>query len=615
MVCRPARATTDLYFSNMEKPMRITHCLTTFVLGVATLSGSTVSLSAQEQPHISARAVSSQPVGFSVFLPLQHRDVLAKLLADQQTAGSPRYHQWLKPAEFNAQFGPSAAQVKAVQEQLASYGLTSTVVSPRHLRVTGVAAAAEHAFNTVIRSGTYSNGKTALVAVSPINLSGALLQNGAVVIGLSKSFFMKPHSRAFAVAQNRYSTAGPYWFDDLKQAYKFPSYQLYAGTGTHIGVLMSGDFNPTDMDLYFHHEKLATPAFDTVQVDGGAPFDPNNSLETHLDMQQSGGMAPKAHVTLYNIPDLSDISVLDGLDQILIDDAADVVNMSFGLPEIFYTAAYNGGQDFTFIPLIEDEFFAQGNAQGITFVASSGDEGAVAAVPVGCFDYGPNCGNAVLSAEYPASSAYVTGVGGTNLATYHARNGELTSTYSFEQAYADPLQGDIFYGTSASGMLWGSGGGPSILFAKPDFQHFIKVAGDARTVPDVAGHMGGCPDGAVVPCNPQDSADLVVIGAGLYGVVGTSASAPDFAGLIALTAERFGGRLGNANYYIYTLADAQVRGLVSGVYNTTVPGFNGLPAKNGYDPITGVGTVNGAAFMLLPKGTPLAGNPQTPSNP
>jgi subtilase family serine protease len=589
--------------------------LTTAVLGAAALSGFAAPLNAQEKPQLAARAASSQPVGFDVYLPLQHRDVLAKLLVDLQTSGSPRYHQWLKPAQFEAQFAASPAQVAAVQQQLASYGLTSTVVSPRHIKVNGAAALVENAFNTVIRSGTYSNGKTALVAVTPINLSGALLQSGAVIIGLSNKFFMKPHSRSFAIAQNRYSTAGPYWFDDLKQAYKFPSYQLYAGTGTQIGILMSGDFNPTDMDLYFHHEHLTTPSFTTVQVDGGAPYDPNNSLETHLDLQQSGGMAPKAHVTLYNLPDLSDVSILDGLDQILIDDKVDVVNMSFGLPEIFYTAAYNGGQDFTFIPEIEDEFFAQGNAQGITFVASSGDSGAVAAVPLVCFDYGPNCGNAVLSAEFPASSPHVTGVGGTNLETYHSRNGELTSTYSFEQAYADPLAFDIFFGTSASGMLWGSGGGPSIIFAKPDFQHIIKVPGDARTVPDVAGHMGGCPFGTLGDCSPQDSADLTVIGGILYGVIGTSASAPDFAGLAALTVERFGSRLGNANYYIYTLADAQVRGLVSGVYNTTVPGFNGLAAKNGYDPVTGIGTVNGAAFMLLPKGTALAGNPQTPSNP
>jgi kumamolisin len=104
---------------------------------------------------------------------------------------------------------------------------------------------------------------------------------------------------------------------------------------------MSGDFNQPDMTKYFAHEKLASPSFSTVQVDGGAPFDPNGSFETHLDLQQSGGMAPNAHVILYNLPDLSDASILDGLAKILSDNKADVVSMSFGGPELYYTAAFN----------------------------------------------------------------------------------------------------------------------------------------------------------------------------------------------------------------------------------------------------------------------------------
>ncbi len=358
---------------------------------------------------------------------------------------------------------------------------------------------------------------------------------------------MRSHAHLAAKPQNRYSNVGPYWFDDLKQAYKFPSYQSYAGNGTHIGILMSGDFHPPDMDLYFGNEGLATPSYSTVQIDGGAPFDPNNSFETHLDLQQSGGMAPNAKITLYNIPDLSDNSILDGLDAILTDNTSDVVSMSFGGAELFYTADFNGGTDYTFLLQLEDEFFAQGNSQGIAFIASSGDAGALAAFPAGCFNYGPNCGSALLSAEFPASSPHVTGVGGTNLKTVSSSDSGLNSAYVGEEAYADPLAGDIFYGTSATGQFWGSGGGFSILFPKPGYQNQVGVAGNFRSVPDLALHMGGCPLGATQPCNPLDSADLVVIGGGLYGVVGTSSSAPDFAGLTALTIQRLGTRLGNAN--------------------------------------------------------------------
>jgi subtilase family serine protease len=191
----------------------------------------------------------------------------------------------------------------------------------------------------------------------------------------------------------------------------------------------------------------------------------------------------------------------------------------------------------------------------------------------------------------------------------------FNSTYIGEEAYADPLEGDIFYGTSATGEVWGSGGGVSIVFGKPDYQSWVGAKGAFRSVPDLALHMGGCPIGAVTPCNPADSADLVVIGGYLYGVVGTSASAPDFAGLTALTVARFGTRLGNSNYYVYALAYYQQQGRFSGIFNTNIAGFNGYYSTSpGYNRVLGNGTVNGAAFTFQTKSA-LAGNPRTPTNP
>ena len=58
--------------------------------------------------------------------------------------------------------------------------------------------------------------------------------------------------------------------------------------------------------------------------------------------------------------------------QIITDNKADVVSMSFGEAELFYTKEFNGGIDFTYLPKIMDDIFAQGNAQGISFFASSG---------------------------------------------------------------------------------------------------------------------------------------------------------------------------------------------------------------------------------------------------
>ena len=595
--------------------MKLVRKTATVAVLLSSLCLSSGRLFAAEKAVLQARATATQPVSFDIFLPLQHRDQLESLLADLHDSRSANYQHWLTPDQFEARFGVSDTQVNAIVSELATQHLAATRTSTRHLVVTGAAADVEHAFNTILKNGTFANGAKTVVATQPITPPGSVTQAGAVVAGLSGMVRMRKHSHKGAQPDNRYSAEGGYFFDDLKQAYSYPSYQALNGKGVTIGILMSGAYNPPDMAAYFGHEKLAVPNFTQVNVDGGSPFDPDNSDETHLDMQQSGGMAPNAHIILYNLPDLTDSSIMDGLDKILKANKADVVSMSFGGSELFYTAAYNDGTDFTDLLQEEDDLFAQGNAQGITFVASSGDAGALDGFPAACFNGGPNCGAAQASVDFPASSPHVTGVGGTNLVTtYTGSVTNLNSAYIRESAYADPLSADIFYGTSATGMVWGSGGGNSILFKKPLFQALTDT-GSARyrTVPDVALHMGGCPGDAT--CGPDDSFDWTAIGGEYVGLIGTSASAPDFAGLAALTVQRYGTRLGNLDYYLYTLALAQDF-LGPTVFRTGIPGNNGLytSGNKGYNRVLGLGTVEGRNFLLAPL-VPVAGVPQTPSNP
>jgi subtilase family serine protease len=571
---------------------------------------------AAEKAVLSQRVDATQTVQFEVFLPLQHKADLDSLVETLNDSSSSSYHKWLKPAEFKSRFAPASASVAAVRKQLEAYGLTTDLASSQRIHVTGNARAVEQAFATQLKVGTFASGHKTVAAATPVSLPGALSSNGAVVSGLSGFIRMRAHSRRLAQPLNRYSSAGPYWFTDLKQAYKYPSYKAYTGKGVTIGVLMSNDYNPADMTAFFAHEKLATPKMSTVNINGGAPYDPDASTETHLDMQQTGGMAPNASIILYNLPDLSDDNIIDGLLKIINDNKADVVNMSFGGAELFYTPEYNGGEDFTQILGIYDDIFKQGNAQGITFVASSGDQGALPAPPLACFDPDATsaCGSMQPSAETPASSPHVTAVGGSNLTTTLSDT-TLDSKYVSEQAFGDPLSIDIFYGTPATGGIWGSGGGDSIYYKKPAFQLLVNTGSKYRTVPDLSGHMGGCPVGSTGPCPDSDSSTVVAIAGGLYAVIGTSASAPDFAGLLALKIERYHSRLGNENPEIYALAALQNIGFPLQVYHDNVPGYNGLySTKKGYNRVLGNGTVIGVNFLLAPL-VPTAGTPQTPSNP
>jgi subtilase family serine protease len=572
---------------------------------------------ALQKATVVAHAAPTDTVSFMVYLPLQHPEQVESLLLQLHNPNSPMYHKWLTPAQFHARFGPSASSVAAVKQEIAAYGLTATALSPRLLRVSGNARSVEQLFSTQINAGVYASGAKTYVAASSISLPTAMASAGAQVSGLSGTIRMRPDSHKVALPDNRQSTTGAYWFTDLKQAYSWPSFLNFTGKGTHIGVFMTGGFNASDMNAYFSHEKLKTPHFAEVKINGGAPFDPNGSFETHLDMQQSGGMAPNATITLYNIPDLSDPNIMAGLTIIDESNQEDVVNMSFSGPEASYQAFFNGGQDFTGILKAEDELFAQGNAQGISFVGSSGDLGAKPLPPLACFQ--PNatskCGNFLVSAEFPASSPHVTGVGGTNLVTRHNAT-NLDSTYVKENAFGDKLAMDIFFGTPATNGFWGSGGGDSVIFNKPAFQTVVTTGSTSRTVPDLSLHMGGCPQGAILPCQPDRSFDVVAIGGSFFGVIGTSASSPDFAGLTALKVERLGHRLGNQNFDIYALAANQLKNPSAPlVFHRAIPGFNGLfTAGAPYNRVLGNGTLYGKNFILAPT-VPPAGIPQTPSNP
>lgn len=602
------------------------------LLGTISFIALAGSAGAAEKAVVGASAAAGQAVEFNIYLPLRNREATEAFLTELHTPGSPLYHQWLSPAQFNTQFGPQASLVSAISNELAAHGLHVTEVHAHSLHVAGTVAGVESAFGAKLATAHFASGKQVLATTTPLRMTPHLEAAGAVVANFSGAIRMKALSQRSVGAnpENRYSPTGAYWFDDLKQAYAYPSYKVLTGKGVTIGVLMSPGFNPSDMKLYFSHEKLATPHITTFNVEGGAPYDPNESAETHIDIQHSGGMAPQANIILFNLPDLDDDSILAGLTDIVETNAADVINMSFGGAEALYTAPYNGGVDFTGVLRIYDDFFMEGNALGITFVAASADWGARSTPPVACFAASPPvpCGEMQVGVSSPASSPHVTAVGGTNLVTAYNPNkpNSLNSAYVSENADFDALVEDIFYGTAATGAVWGSGGGISIIYPKPSYQTLVSqqyVPASAkkwRTIPDISVEMGGCPFGDLYyelygVCPPDRSVDITALGGELLGYVGTSLSSPDFVGLLALKIQSEGGRVGNENYDIYALAAAQQNGSSNQVFRQDIPGNNGYyNTAPGYNLVLGNGTVIGNDFVRGPS-LPAAGQPQSGTNP
>lgn len=542
-------------------------------------------------PQAAARGVL-----VTVHLPLRNTDELDSLIQRQTDRSSSDYHRFLTPQQFRERYGPTSADLSSTAAALRAQGFETHVTSQ------GVFAAApqatvERTFNVHLRQ-TLSNGRSALSADRSVSMPAALSKVGATV-GFAMRLAQVNSKLLHPITNNRYSPAGPYWFTDLKQAYGYPSYQTANGRGRTIAIVIDSDILDSDLALYFGHEKLAPPVVERRPVNGGPQaFSTSNgsSIEASLDVQQSFGSAPGAHIMLYGIPQLSQEDITAAYQAIVDDNKADIVNMSFGLCELFFTAPYNGGVDFTSIIKTNHDIFRQGNAQGITFVNSSGDNGAYQCTNAAQTEF-------IKGVQNPSDDTAVTSVGGTDLVT-NSVNGGRDSSYVRESEFFDqfdvPVPNDI----------WGPGGGISVLFAKPWYQNLVQTHANTRTIPDIALHMGGCPQGSRQPCNPDDSSVVVAIDGGLFGVIGTSAASPDIAGLLAVTEQTLGGRLGNANGYIYTLAST----LGPAAFRQNIPGNNGYPALNGYDYVTGNGTPIAAVFAGQPE-APRAGEPQTPTNP
>jgi subtilase family serine protease len=593
-------------------------------------------------PATITAASAQDMVEFGVYLPLRHKAQLDALIGQLHDEHSPQYHQWLQPSDFLQRFGPRPTDLAAVKEALTARGLTIVSTNAHGMRVRGNAAAVTQAFSAPLQKAT-ARGHTRFQARRSLQIPSELAAIEVRVIGLDAVPERHVHARSTglapaAVVDNRYSTTGPYWFDDLKQAYDYPAYGAKTdGSNVSVAVLMADLIFPGDVAAAFNHEKFTTitgkqpPGVSTVLIDGGGVQDGYGSFEASLDVQQVLGGAPASDVTLVSIPDLSDQSVADGYAYIVDSNKYDIVNSSFGGCELAYTAAYNGGVDYTSLLQVQHELFQQGNAQGITFVASSGDQAGLEC-PSANYFYGGTNPTFIASVGTPAADPNVTAVGGGNLVTT-STPGSLDSTYGRESAFADPeAPYDIYgFGTNVSGGLWGAGGGVSTLFAKPPYQFLVKTGSSQfRTVPDVGMQVGGCP-GSATSCSPDDSAAVVAYGVGLgggfYGVIGTSVSSPEFVGALALFEQQLGKRnhrVGNVNYYLYAAGALQT--LAGGTrapaslqfFHRVNPGFDGVyngdfPSYN-YNYIYGNGSPDVRKLFGLTR-YPAAGLPQTPGNP
>lgn len=263
------------------------------------------------------------------------------------------------------------------------------------------------------------------------------------------------------------------------------------------------------------------------------------ALETSLDVQWAHALAPKAKI-IVAVANSASISSLTAAVDAAVKAGATIVSMSWGGSEFSSEASY--------------EFHFQ--KTGVTFLASSGDNGS--------------------GASWPAASPSIVSVGGTTLPLDTA--GNLTA----------PETG------------WsGSGGGFSAYFNRPAWQNGWQTNTN-RAFPDVA--LVADPNTGVAVYDSTSYNGQ----SGWFKVGGTSASSPMWGAIIALANEQRGSSgkttLTGSDTALYSIAGSKDNSgapLYGFFYFDVSTGNNGgFSATPKYDEVTGLGSP--VTFNLVP---------------
>jgi subtilase family serine protease len=601
-------------------------------------------------------------------------EALAAAVSDPTSATAG---QFLTPTQFRARFSPSDADVASVTSWLVSTGLKVGTVSANHLSIEASGSAAQLSATFGVQLDRYKVAGALVRAPAnepsvPASLAslvdgiGGLTQTGAfmrsntirddlptgskAVVGGAPSSTPSaapspgfrnapPCSTSFGTLPTHLPAIGagygsPTWAPcgytptQLRSAYGTDAAVAHGvdGSGTTVAVVDAFAAPTIFADAKQYSQRhdpshvLSRSQFSQVvpkAVFGASADDPCDPQgwygEETLDVEAVHSMAPGATLVFEggkscNDDDL-DVALLD-----VVDNArAQIVTNSYGdLGEVF-------------IPRSElrqfDQISIQAAIQGIGLYFSSGDDGDESADP----DYVDDAGNPgpVPTADFSASSPWVTAEGGTSLAV--GANGRtlteegwatgLTTYDPVAKAWDTPGPGDFLYG---------AGGGPSRIYSEPWYQQgavsnrTARALGGqpARVVPDVA--MVGDPQTGMLVGQTQTFSTGVSYDE--FRIGGTSLSSPLFAGMMALVDQLHGRPTGFANPTLYRASRSAYSDVSRGprlavARNNYVNGEDAtdglappsgrtidaevqtLRTNPGYDTITGLGTPNGLAFL------------------
>ena len=572
-------------------------------------------------------------VGFRVYLAWNNPSAVEALAQAVSDPHSPSYGQYLTSAQFRQQFAPSQSQVGMVQSWLRSQGFSVeyTPANNHYVSAEGTVAQVAAAFGTGV--GLYNvQGLTLRSPSSDVSIPSSLASVVTGVIGLDDSvqFVHTDHTVGDAPPPPAFVSAHPcssYWAQlqaigftnpygtgtlpftpcgytpqQIKGAYGISGYD---GSGQTVAII-DAYAAPTivqDVNQWSVNRGLPTlTANQLVQVVAPGTYnhpekgnfqDPQGWYgEETLDVEAVHGMAPAASIVYVGAP--NNFQDLDAALNYVVDrHVAPIVTNSYGFNTEILPLGYIKPQEDTIL---------QGVVTGIGIYFSSGDNSDESLV------------QGYTSTDWPASSPYVTAVGGTSLAVGASNN------YLFETAWGTTTSswtGTTWSPTPPGSWLYGSGGGVSRIFSEPSYQVgvipksvFQAQGRIGRAVPDISA-VGDPNTGYLI--GETQTFPNGTIAYSEYRIGGTSLSSPLIAGIMALADQAAGHPHGFANPLFYSLAGsaaftdiispASTVAVVRANYVNSVDASAGvvyrlrtmnqtlsLAATRGYDDVTGLGT-------------------------
>ena len=464
--------------------------------------------------------------------------------------------------DFENAHGADPADLNQIKKFAQEYGLTiretGTELARRTVMLSGTVSNLQKAFNVELKEYSHPKGNFR-GRVGAISVPADYAEIITGVFGLDNRPQAEPHFRRLPQPdKHKHKTPASTASHDPNEVAQLYDYPAADGTGQCIGLIeLGGGFQLDDLSNYFGSLKIAPPQVISVSVDGGSnsPTTPDSADgEVMLDIEVAGAIAPAAKIVVYFAPN-TDQGFLDAITTAVHDSAnqPSAISISWGSAESNWTS-----QAMTNF----DDAFQAAAAMGVTVCVASGDNGS---------SDGVNDGNNHV--DFPASSSFALGCGGTTLQT---SNQQIVN----ETVWNDQPNGGA------------TGGGVSNVFPLPTWQDGFGVPapivqGGGRGVPDVSGDA-----------DPNTGYNILVDGeSAVFG--GTSAVAPLWAGLVARINQKMGKPIGFLNPLIYAQAVE-----ASGFHDITQGNNGAFKAAQGWDPCTGLGSPDGVPLEAALTGKP-----------